>query len=183
MMQPLFSITPKFRFIWLLNNVNLIFHFIHNQSYVILYNLFSLKSFYLNEYFLNLFFSNLSFVCLKKIIKPVKSFWTTNFPMSLRYWFIKLLLSSEKYLIKRVKQLNLHSSLQLNQYYLEVHLSNISLKQKYYRRFLMTILIFMLSPWLKFNKSFLLPAQFYPAKHDWKLFIFYKLYFFKIFNI
>lgn len=175
-------ITIKFKLIWVLVNLTKAINFLFSNYRLLLSNIWITKSLYYSFNTLNLLFSNLDYVIFKKILKPVRTFWTVNLYKSIRYWLVNIFLLTNKTVFLTPNQLILKPRRFLNQYYKNFFLSNISLSQKFYRQFLMNILLFILYPWARFNKSFVLTRRFLVINTNYKMFKYYNVYFFKVFN-
>lgn len=176
-------LTIKFKLIWLLTNLPLLFHLIYINYSNTLNKLNFIKSLYYKPQLNNFFFDNLTFVVVKKLLKTKKFFQTTQLVLSFKFWVTKHLLLLNTKIISPLKQLQLTKKLYLNQYHSPLVLTNISLLNKVYRKFLFNTLLFVTYWWPNFNKTKLLTTQFLIPTSNLKLFIYYNNYFFKIFNI
>jgi hypothetical protein len=161
----------------------MIFHWIYSNYHTTLNELNFTKALYLNSKLNNFFFSNLTFVIFKKLLKTTKLFQTTQLYLSFKYWVVKYLLKSKTTLPTKSSQLALHNKLHLNQYYTPILLTNISLLNKFYRKFIFNTLLFSLHFWPSLNKTKLFTTQYLIVTGNIKLFMYYNNYFFKIFHI
>ena len=177
------AITIKWKVIWLLENLPVIFHLMYNNYFNSFNRLHFLKSFYFNQTFNQFFFQNLTFVVFTKLLKSTNFFQTTQLHLSFKYWLVKLLLKLEHVVANPLPQLLLKNKSYLNQYHTPLTLTNISLLNKVYRKFFLNSLLFLVYFWPNVNQTKLFTSQFIIPTGNLSLFIYYNNYFFKIFKI
>ena len=176
-------VTTKWKVIWLLQNLPIIFHLLHNNYFNSFNKLHFLKSLYFNQTFNRFFFQNLTFVIFTKLLKGTNFFQTTQLHLSFKYWIVKLLLRLEHLVTNPLPQLMFKNKFFLNQYYVPLTLTNISLLNKVYRKFFFNSLLFLVYFWPNLNKVRLFSTQFIIPTPNLSLFMYYNNYFFKMFKI
>lgn len=154
-----------------LNTVLFHSNFFQNHQNLILI----LKSFYSKGFFT--IFTNLT--------KKWKSFTKLSINKSLEYNFFK---SGDNFLkdnrqIKPLScELKVKPLLFLNQYYLPLQLSNISVHNKPYRNILLKNLYLLLNNWQFWNRHINISFKFLVLNKNFHLLYFYNMYIFKVYN-
>jgi hypothetical protein len=137
-------VTPKFKYLILLKNINLLFIFFKTNLILFLIKQNNFLHFTYFSLFFKYFFSKSFIKIINKINLKLNGTYSNNTVKSTIFYFFKNLsfnLTSDNndYLIKN---LNIYNTLLFNHYFLSIKLINLKINKKLYKNFFFYLILF-----------------------------------------
>jgi len=184
--NPIIVLNHRLRITWLSRNLYLIIVLVYKTFNKFLCNTTFTNNFDL-LYRLNLIFFSRGFMTnFKTTKKKWKSFMTIAITKSLQHHLFKNGIDFVDYKVVKPLNPNLRFSttqLFLNQNYLPLTLSNISLHNKPYRNVMFRYLLLVLTNWQHWNRNLRLTLRYLIGSNELQMLYFYNMYIFKIYNL